>query len=320
MSSGLGKGLDSIFGTSPENFDYRFDEDTSEDDLDLVDGELCYIPIELIDTEPGQPRKDFDEGKLQDLANSIREHGLMQPILVNPLDNGRYRLLAGERRYRAARIAGLETLPGILREVDAPTALQMALIENIQRQDLNPIEQAAAMQELATKHGMSQEEVAKRLAMPRSTVANYLRLMQLPDDVQDLVASGKLSMGHAKALLGLGDPAQMSEVAGWALIEGHSVRETEERVQQKLQSNQTIKDVMAGKDGQHTSAARKKREIPPEFKDAQERMSQYLDAKVRITGSDKKGKITIEYGSPEQLERIFSQLRDQSDASEAEEE
>lgn len=304
MSSGLGKGLGSLFGASPEEFNNMLDGADPEQDIDdLRDGDLLYVPIDQVDTQPDQPRRDFNEERLASLAESIAAHGVMEPLLAVRLPSGRFRLLAGERRYRAARMAGLDEVPVIMREVDDSEAMQLALTENIQREDLNPIEQAAAMQSLMSQHGLSQVELAKSLAMSRSAVANYLRLNMLPESVQKMVASGDLSMGHAKALLGLATTEEISVAAETVVRDGLNVRATEQLVRSMVEK-------AARRQEQSADAATPKhgKTAPPEFVDAQSRMSQYLDTKVRIVGSPKKGRITIEYSSPEELERLYAHL------------
>lgn len=300
MANGLGKGLSSLFGAPAPDFDET--QDADEELVELADE----VPVALIDNEPGQPRQYFNEDKLQDLANSIRDHGIMQPLVVMPLEDGRYRLIAGERRFRAAKMADLETVPVVLWE-DAPPEerLELALIENIQREDLNPMEEAKAIHRLATEYKMKQEEIAKRLSMSRSAIANYVRLVTLPEDVQEFVASGALSMGHAKALLAISDAEILTEAARRVMDASLSVRDTEAMIKDLL-SPQAEKE--KDKEAAPEPRTRPKKTLSAEFLDAQERMSHFLDTKVRIVGSDTKGKITIEYSSAEQLGRLFETL------------
>lgn len=304
MANGLGKGLSSLFGSPAPDFDAQ-DDAYEEEEYDEYEEPIGEIPVALIDNEPRQPRQDFNEEKLQELANSIREHGIMQPLVVMPLEDDRYKLIAGERRFRAAKMAGLDTVPVVVREEATPEeCLELALIENIQREDLNPMEQAKGIHRLATEYKMKQEEIASRLSMSRSAIANYVRLVTLPEAVQEAVAAGNLSMGHAKALLAISDADILTEAARRVMDAGLSVRDTEAMIKEVLS-----KEPEEGTEEVPERPARRKKALSPEFLDAQERMSRFLDTKVRIVGNDTKGKITIEYGSAEQLNRLFEMLQ-----------
>ena len=210
---GLGKGLEALF----------VDNETEE----ITPSTLKLTEIER---NREQPRKDFDEKALSELADSIREHGVLQPLLVRPLKDGRYQLIAGERRWRASRMAGLTEVPVIVRDLDDQAAMELALIENLQRTDLNIMEEAAGYRELMERYGMTQEVVAKRVGKSRPAVANALRMLALPEATARLVREGKLTAGHARALLGLPDPAEIDPLAERVLAEGLSVRETERLV------------------------------------------------------------------------------------------
>ena len=210
MKKGLGRGLDALLG------DYTQPTPEGVQELD----------IHLIDTNAGQPRKDFDQEKLQELADSIRQHGVVQPILLR--QNGeRYVIVAGERRFRAARLAGLEKVPAIVKDLDEAQVMEVALIENLQREDLNPIEEAAAIRFLMQQHDLTQEEVSKRLSKSRPAIANSLRLLTLPEPVQAYLRNGKLQAGHARALAGLQDPEAQAVLADKIVGEGLSVRAAE---------------------------------------------------------------------------------------------
>ena len=211
---GLGKGLDALF----------LDNDT---DPSSEGG----VMLRLTDIEPNknQPRKEFDEQALSELADSIREHGIIQPLLVRRLETGGYQLVAGERRWRAARMVGLAEVPAVIKELSEVQVMEMALIENLQREDLNPLEEANGYKELMNACNLTQEQVAKRVGKSRSAVANSLRLLNLPQEIRPFVVQGSLSAGHAKALLGIEDRAEMLKLAREAAEKGLSVRETEKK-------------------------------------------------------------------------------------------
>jgi len=273
---GLGKGLDALLG--------EFTEPT-------VPQGVVEADIRLLDVNKAQPRKQFDEEKLNELADSIRRHGVVQPILVRQKGE-RYTIVAGERRYRAARLAGLATVPVVVRELEDQQVMEVALIENIQREALNPVEEAAAIRFLMKQHDLTQEEVAERISKSRSAIANTLRLLSLPDEVLDLLRDGSLSAGHGRALAAMKDKALQLRLAKEAVENGYSVRQME-ALAKKYAEEQKPKP---------------KPEMPrmlPELFDAQERFRTRLGTKVKISGSDKKGKIVIEYFSAEDLQRIY---------------
>ena len=213
---GLGKGLEALF----------VENETTE---------ITPTTLKIGEIEPnrGQPRRDFDETALAELADSIREHGVLQPLLVRPMPGGKYQIVAGERRWRASRMAGLTEVPVIIRDLDEAAAMEVALIENLQRSDLNPMEEALGYQELMERHGYTQEQVAKRVGKSRPAVANALRLLALPEETAALVREGKLSSGHARALLGLPDRSMIGPLAERITQEGLSVREAERLVADK---------------------------------------------------------------------------------------
>ncbi len=273
----LGKGLGALIGEEVSAPGKPFEE----------------IDIQLLDTDQNQPRKNFNPEKLEELAQSIRTHGIMQPLLV--VQNGsRYTIIAGERRYRAARLAGLSTLPVIVKELSDKDILEISLIENIQREDLNAIEQAEALKTLMENYSLTQDEIAKRVGKSRSAIANLTRLISLPAEIKQLVQQGALSAGHARALLPLDDPKRIAEAAHLVVSREFSVRQTEEY----------IRKLLASPAYQNKTPQRR----PPELDDAQKTLSELFDTKVSLSGSLKNGKIVIEYYSKEQLETIYDKL------------
>ena len=278
MKKGLGRGLDALLG------DYTQPTPEGVQELD----------IHLIDTNAGQPRKDFDQEKLQELADSIRQHGVVQPILLR--QNGeRYVIVAGERRFRAARLAGLDQVPAIVKDLDEAQVMEVALIENLQREDLNPIEEAAAIRFLMQQHDLTQEEVSKRLSKSRPAIANSLRLLTLPEPVQAYLRNGKLQAGHARALAGLQDPEAQAVLADKIVGEGLSVRAAES---------------LAREQGQ--KPPRQKKEPPatdPDLAAAEASLREWLGTKVSIQGSSQRGRIIIEYYNAELLQGIYDLLR-----------
>jgi len=249
------------------------------------------VALDQIDPNPFQPRRAFPSDKLQELANSIRSSGVVQPVLLRR-SNQRYQLIAGERRWRAARLAGLTAIPAVVRELGDRDALELALTENLLREDLNPIEAAHGYEVLQQKHGLSHEEIAARLGLDRSTVTNTLRLLRLPPEVQELISEGKISAGHARAVLGLPESVQ-GEVALAIVKHGWSVREVENRV------------AAAGRE-----PAQKPDASPPPPLDANLRaavleLERTLGTRVKIRGDEKRGKIEISYYSVEDLNRIY---------------
>ena len=214
--SGLGTGLDTLF---------------EDNGFGLAQENGTVLRLTEIEPNRNQPRKEFDEQALSELADSIREHGIIQPLLVRPLETGGYQLVAGERRWRAARMIGLTEVPVVIKEMTETEVMELALIENLQRQDLNPLEEAAGYRELMTTYGLTQDQVAKRVGKSRSAVANCLRLLTVPEEIQPFLRSGQLSAGHVKALAGMSDRDEMVRIAKSAADKGLSVREVERQVQ-----------------------------------------------------------------------------------------
>lgn len=281
---GLGKGLDALFA-----------HNTDVSVITAPEGENV-VELKLTEVEPdvGQPRTRFDDEKLAELAASIAEHGVITPIIVNKQENGFYRIVAGERRWRASKIAGAKTIPAIVRDMEKEELYQMSLVENLQRQDLNPIEEAKGYKRLMDDYGMTQEQISKKLGKSRSSVANSLRILNLPDKVIDYVQEGRLTFGHAKVLLSCDDEKRLIAAAEKAVAEELSVRALESELSSKP-----------------TPVKNPKKEdinVKLAFKELEQKITNYFSTKVRISGNQKKGKIEIEYYGTEDLERIVKLL------------
>ncbi|MDI6823349.1 MAG: ParB/RepB/Spo0J family partition protein [Bacillota bacterium] len=249
------------------------------------------IALEQVRPAPGQPRQRVDEEGLAELAQSVRAHGVLQPVLVRPVAGG-YELVAGERRWRAAQLAGLKTIPAVVKEVDEAERLELALVENLQREDLNPMEEAAGFRQLLEKFGYTQEQLAARVGKSRSYVANTLRLLALAEEVQEMVRAGRLSAGHARALLALPDRSAQVAVAQVLVQRGASVREAEEMVRRQLQGG-----------------ARERRPKEDEkWAPWEDRLRRVLGTKVSIRGGEERGRIEIQYYSRADLERLLELL------------
>ena len=258
---------------------------------------LLEVPLTRIVPSSFQPRKHFDEEALASLTASIREVGVLQPVLVRPGPNETFELVAGERRWRAAKRAGLQTIPALVREVTDDSSLEQAVVENVQRQDLNPLEEAAAYQQLLEDFKLTHEEVATRVGKSRAAITNTLRLFQLPPTIQRLVAEGQLAEGHARALLGTPDRAFQEALAKRAVNEGLSVRAVEEAVRARNQ----LGDAQGPRPGPATS----RRLRPPGLLELEELLSRHLDTRVKVDMGAKKGRVVVEFASLEDLERIY---------------
>lgn len=252
------------------------------------------LPVDVIERNSEQPRSRFDESTIAELASSIRTYGLVQPVVVRELAGGGYQLVAGERRLRAAREAGLETVPAIIRDVDETGALELALVENLQREDLNPIDEARGYESLMELSGATQVEVAERVGRDRSTVANSLRLLELPQDVQELLSAGGLSAGHGRALLAFQTAEEMRANAARVVKRGLSVRELEALARGGRPKKKVVR--------------RKRRTEDPVLQGWEERLQRALGTQVRIERIGSEGTIRIEYYSDEDLERILEVL------------
>lgn len=258
-------------------------------------GALQDLPIGAIEPNPNQPRVHFDEDSLVELAASIRELGVLQPILVRPVDDDRYQLIAGERRWRAARRAGLDTIPALIRLSDDLGSVEQSLVENLHREDLNALEEAAAYQQLVEDFELTHDQVAQRVGKSRAAVTNTLRLLQLPPSIQHLVMDGRLSAGHARALLGTPDRAFQEALAKRTVEEHLSVRAVEEAVREHI-----VGEVVPTRVEPTRPMLR-----PPGLLELEELLSGYLDTRVRVAMGSKRGKVTIDFATLEDLERIY---------------
>ena len=256
---------------------------------------VVFVSLDDIRPNSAQPRKVFDQEALQDLAASIREHGVIQPVLLRPAKTG-FELVAGERRWRAARLAGLKQIPAIVRELTDRQNMFYALIENMQREDLNSIEEARGMEEMMSAFGLNQEETAKTIGKSRSYVTNALRLLRLPQDVQDMVMDGRLSAGHARAIAGLEGEALQLEAAVKCVENGWSVRQVESYTGEQKKPAKRRKSRLLSKNKDKDLAA------------VEQQVTEALGTKVRIRGTEKKGKLELEYYSRGELERLIEIL------------
>jgi ParB family chromosome partitioning protein len=261
-------------------------------------GGLQDIPVTAIQPNRYQPRRNFDEAAMSELADSIHEVGLLQPVLVRADGEGGYELIAGERRWRAARRAGLQSIPALVRTTDDASTLEHALVENLHRDDLNALEEAAAYQQLIEDFELTHEQVAARVGRSRVTITNMLRLLQLPPAIQRLLSEGRLDAGHARALLGTPDRAFQERLAQRAAVESMSVREVEEAVRRHGD---------AAGNGKPAPKPRSKggRMRPPGLLELEELLGEHLETRVRVTMGGKRGRVTIEFSDLEDLERIY---------------
>lgn len=293
-SKGLGRGLEALFKSSGEK--------SGPESIKLV-------PIAQVRPNARQPRRQFDDASLADLANSIKSQGVLQPILVRPIHGSNpesFEIVAGERRWRASNLAGLAEMPVIVKMLSDMETLAIGLIENLQRENLNPIEEALALRELKTEFGMSQEDLADKVGKSRPYIANSLRLLQLPENVQDLLFESELSAGHARALLVVNDPETQLEICR-RILEGRlSVREVE-----KLVTYWKETGTLPAADApipQSASSTQKKStpDVDKEVVDLESCLGKYLDVKVKVVGSMNKGKLNIAFSSPAELERLLN--------------
>lgn len=269
---GLGRGLDLLFTDNAVN-----------------ENNITELKLTEIEPNKNQPRKQFDDAALQELADSIRQYGLLQPITVRPMSNLSYQIVAGERRWRASRLAGLETVPVIIREMSDIECMEIAMIENLQREDLNPVEEALGYKQLLESFDMTQEQVAQAVGKSRSAVANSLRLLALGEDLLALLQDGKITSGHARALLAIEDISER-EAAAQLAVNGATVRDIE-----KLSSKRS-------------AAVKKQPQVPVFYKEAELALTEQLGNKIKVSGANGKGSVTIDFYSDDELRYIVNKL------------
>jgi len=276
---GLGRGLGALLSSTPAEAE-----------------SLIEIPVNQLGVNPNQPRKSFDSNSLEELATSIRASGVIQPVIVRRNGSG-YELIAGERRWRAAQMAGLDRIPAIVRTVTDAESLELALVENLLREDLNPMEEAEAYAKLLAQYHWTQEELAQRIGKDRSSIANALRLLRLPETIQEDLRHGRLTMGHARALLALDDPGQQVRLRDEILAQSWSVRATEDQVRAAEQVSPVPRRPKPG------------RRRSPELAALEDSFQQALLTRVRIVGNERRGKIVVMYASADELERLTGLLQ-----------
>ena len=279
-NTGLGKGLDALLVSN------IIEEEK------VQDGEVVQ-KLKIIDVEPNreQPRRNFDEEALEELSNSIKEYGVIQPIIVTKEDNY-YKIVAGERRWRASKKAGLDEIPAIVRDYDKQKNSEIALIENIQREDLNPIEKATAIRELLDTYSLTQQQLADKLGISRSGLANTVRILNLDNRVIELVKDGKITEGHCKALLAINDPEKQYEAAKYIIESGDSVREVEKQMRIKKKTNPKVKN-----------------RYQPIYQEIEDSFRSFFGTKVKLEAKERSGKIIIQYSSNEDLDRILNIIK-----------
>ncbi len=297
---GLGKGLDALLsaglGVTAPAPEMPVNPSDADQKIEYKDGKLAHLPVELIQRGKYQPRRDMHPEALEELAESIKVQGVMQPIVVRGIGEGRYEIIAGERRWRATQLAGLDKIPAVIRDVPDEAAIAMALIENIQRENLNPIEEAVALKRLQDEFELTHAEVAQAVGKSRTTITNLLRLIALSDEVKTLLEHGDLEMGHARALLTL-EPLQQKEIARQIVAKGLSVRQTEALVRhyQESQNQEKVKPEV---------------QVSADIRRLQDQLSETLGAGVEIQhGAKGKGKLVISYNSLDELDGILGHIK-----------
>ncbi|CDD36516.1 stage 0 sporulation protein J [Clostridium sp. CAG:356] len=288
--TGLGKGLDVLFGGAPLEMQTLEEENTQPEET-ADSKNLKTLRITEVEPNREQPRKNFNQESLEELSESIKTYGIIQPIVVSK-ENGYYAIIAGERRWRAAKLAGLEEIPAIIRDSDEQTNREISLIENIQREDLNPYEKALGIRSLMDRYGLTQEEVSKKIGKSRSSVSNTVRILYLAPDVLELVKQGKLTEGHCKALAGISDPKRQYEAAIRMIEKGESVRQAESK----------------------NRITKREKKLDPQYKylyeDIEDRFQGFFGTKVKLDQGKRKGRIIIEYHNNEDLERMLKLIKE----------
>lgn len=293
----LGKGIRALLSTIDEELK------TTAEGVPAVSGQnagtMTRIPVDQIEVNPKQPRRDFDEQALKELSESIALHDIIQPVTVVKLSPTKYQLISGERRWRASKMAGLKDIPAYIRTADDQGMLELALLENLQRENLNAIEVALSYKRLMDEVGLTQEQVAERMKKERSTVTNYLRLLKLPPDIQKAVRDGVLSMGHARAIIGLEQVDQQL----------YAFRETTEKGLSVRQTEQLVKDLLQEKSGAAGKTAESTAKLPPAYKRIEDNMASHFSTKVKLDRKKNgKGSVVIEFYNDEDLERIMDKM------------
>lgn len=290
----LGKGIRSLLQNI--NSDLKTTTGNLKSDVAEAVTAIMRIPVEQIEPNPRQPRHDFDEQALSELATSIKLHDIVQPITVSHTTNGRYRLISGERRWRAAKLAGLKDVPAYIRQANDQELLELALLENLQREDLNAVEIALSYKRMMEELNYTQEQVAERMGKERSTVANYIRLLKLPPDIQVAVRKGEVSMGHARALINVDTVDKQLYIFNEIRNRGLSVRQTEELVRKMYKTGNNVKESV-------------KPNLPPAYKKIEDNLASHFSTKVRLNhNKNGHGAISIEYYSIQELNKILDQI------------
>ena len=288
--TGLGKGLDVLFGGAPLEMQTLEEENTQPEET-ADSKNLKTLRITEVEPNREQPRKNFNQESLEELSESIKTYGIIQPIVVSK-ENGYYAIIAGEKRWRAAKLAGLEEIPAIIRDSDEQTNREISLIENIQREDLNPYEKALGIRSLMDRYGLTQEEVSKKIGKSRSSVSNTVRILYLAPDVLELVKQGKLTEGHCKALAGISDTKRQYEAAIRMIEKGESVRQAESK----------------------NRITKREKKLDPQYKylyeDIEDRFQGFFGTKVKLDQGKRKGRIIIEYHNNEDLERMLKLIKE----------
>lgn len=297
MNKGLGRGLDALLGGVRE-----------EEEQGLDAASVSLIAVDAVVPNPFQPRREFDAVALDDLAASIKAQGVLQPILVRPISGDQYELVAGERRLRASKIAGLTEVPSLVREMNDQESLAIALIENLQREDLNAIEEALGYQQLQQEFGLSQDELSKQVGKSRSAVANSLRLLNLPDPVQRDIQAGKLSAGHGRAVMAVTDPEPQADLHSRILENGLTVRQAEAQASFWKQNGRLPGAEEVGAPVKSSSSTGTKQPLDQDMQGIQSALAESLGIGVKVAGSTDKGKITLAYGDGGQLQSLLEKL------------